>query len=119
MAGLAAAPGMLVRRTPPQQAPRRAFARLQRSSAEVTTISGVSEETSPGEGMAGSGHFPAAGARSASLPCRAFCVQPGFRSGCISLSSGSPSTSLAIFILCQFFTSFETFCPLATWIAIG
>ena len=85
----------------------------------VITISDVSQETSPCKGTASSRYFPAAGTCSASLPCRAFCTQPGFRSDCVSLSSGSPSTCLAIFIPCQIFTSFETFCPLATWIEIG
>lgn len=117
--GQAAALGMLVRRTPVHQALRRAFVQLQRSSAVVITISDISQKASPCKGMADSGYSPATGTCSASIPCRAFCTQPGFCSGCISLSLGSLSTCLAIFIPCQIFASFETFCPPARWIEIG
>lgn len=84
----------------------------------VTTINDALQETSPHKGLASSGYFPAKGTCSASLPSRAFCTQPGFCSGCVTLSSGSPSTCLAVFSLCHIFASFETSCCLATWIEI-
>lgn len=51
-------------------------------------------------------------------PAGLFCTQPGFCSGCVTLSSGSPSTCLAVFSLCHIFASLETSCCLATWIEI-
>lgn len=58
----------------------------------VIIINDGLQETSPCKGLASSGCYPAKGTCSASLPSRAFCMQPGFCSGCAALSLGSPST---------------------------
>lgn len=83
------------------------------------TISDVLQETSPSEGTASSGYFPATGTCSASPPAEISVRSQGFAQAASPWARAPFSTCLAIFIPYQIFTSFETFRPLARWIGIG